>query len=104
MLTLFHPQSGELRGRGVKSCTNEVLHGWLKEELAQIVATLPAQPAMSLEESHKLWQSWQAGLQVKSTLRADAVPLRMLLVMDNLAGHKAPEMVLWLFDDGIMPL
>lgn len=28
----------------------------------------------------------------------------MLLVWDNLAGHKTPEMVLWLFAQGVMPL
>jgi hypothetical protein len=28
----------------------------------------------------------------------------MLLVMDNLAGHKTPEFVCWLFENGIMPL
>jgi hypothetical protein len=28
----------------------------------------------------------------------------MLLVLDNLAGHKTPEFVLWLFAQGIMPL
>ena len=28
----------------------------------------------------------------------------MLLVLDNLAGHKTPEFVLWLFAHGIMPL
>lgn len=104
MLTLFRPQSGELRARGVKSCTNVVLHGWLKQELAEIIATLPAPPEMSMEENRQLWQSWQEGLQVKITLRADPVPLRMLLVTDNLAGHKTPEMVLWMFDHGIMPL
>ncbi len=104
LLTLFHPQSGEVRARGVKSCTNVVLHGWLKEELAKIVATLPAPPEVSMEENRQLWRSWQEGLQVKITLRADPVPLRMLLVMDNLAGHKTPEMVLWMFDHGIMPL
>ncbi|MGH7097364.1 MAG: hypothetical protein ACREE4_06850 [Stellaceae bacterium] len=31
-------------------------------------------------------------------------PLRLLLVWDNLAGHKIPEMVLWLCRHGIMPL
>ncbi len=81
-----------------------VLHGWLKEELAQIVATLPPPAELSIEENRKLWQSWQEGLQVKITLRQDPVPLRMLIVMDNLAGHKTPEMVLWMFDHGIMPL
>lgn len=103
MLTLFHPASGELRARGVKSCTNEVLHGWSKEELAEVVAALPPPAALSMEENRKLWQSWQEGLRVKITLRADPAPLRMLLVMDNLAGHETPEMVLWLFDQGIMP-
>lgn len=104
MLTLFHPRSGELRARGVKSCPNVVLHGWLKEELAKIIATLPAPSEMSMEDNRRLWQSWQAGLQVKIRLREEPVALRMLLVMDNLAGHKTPEMVLWMFDHGIMPL
>lgn len=104
MLTLFHPTSGELRVRGVKSCTNVVLHGWLKEELSSLVAALPLQPESSLEENRKLWTSWQEGLQVKITLMENPPPLRMLLVMDNLAGHKTPEMVIWMFEHGIMPL
>jgi hypothetical protein len=104
MLTLFHPRSGELRAGGVKSCTKVVLHGWLKKELAQIVARLPPPTTLSKEENRRLWESWQEGLQVKITLRTDPAPLRMLLVMDNLAGHKTPEMVLWMFDHGIMPL
>jgi hypothetical protein len=28
----------------------------------------------------------------------------MLLVLDNLAGHKTPELVCWLFEHGVMPL
>ena len=64
----------------------------------------PPAVALSGQENRHLWQSWQEGLRVKITLRADPVPLRMLLVMDNLAGHKTPELVLWLFDHGIMPL
>jgi DDE superfamily endonuclease len=104
MLTLFHPASGEVRARGVKSCTNVVLHGWLKEELAKIVATLPLQHKLSMEENRKLWKSWQEGLQVRITLPENPVPLRMLLVMDNLAGHKTPGMVIWMFSQGIMPL
>lgn len=104
LLTLFHPQSGRLRARGAKSCTNVVLHGWLKEELASIIASLPPRPELSLEENRKLWESWQAGLQVKITLPEHPPPLRMLLVLDNLAGHKTPEMVLWMFAQGIMPV
>jgi hypothetical protein len=103
MLTPFHPASGELRARGVRSCANGVLHGWLKAESAQAVARLPPPAALRAEENRKLRQSWQEGLQVKVTLRADPVPLRMLLVTDDPAGHKTPEMVSWLFDHGITP-
>jgi hypothetical protein len=81
-----------------------VLHGWLKQELAQVVAALPPPAALTAQENRRQWQSWQEGLQVRITLREEPAPLRMLLVMDNLAGHKTPEMVLWLFDHGIMPL
>ena len=38
------------------------------------------------------------------TLPEQLPPLRVLLVWDNLAGHKTPEMVLWLCRHGIMPL
>jgi len=51
-----------------------------------------------------LWKSWQADLQVPITLAAELPSLRMLLVLDNLAGHKTPEFVLWMFANGIMPL
>jgi hypothetical protein len=36
--------------------------------------------------------------------RVAAAEKRMLLVLDNLAGHKTPEFVVWLFAHGIMPL
>jgi hypothetical protein len=41
---------------------------------------------------------------VRLTLPEHLPPLRLLLVWDNLAGHKTPEMVLWLCQHGIMPL
>lgn len=31
-------------------------------------------------------------------------PLRMLLVLDSLTGHYTTDLVLWIFDHGIMPL
>ena len=35
---------------------------------------------------------------------AELPPLRMLLVWDNLAGHKTAAMVVWLCQHGVMPL
>ncbi|MDV2993660.1 MAG: hypothetical protein N4J56_003314 [Chroococcidiopsis sp. SAG 2025] len=105
LLTLFHPATGQVRVKGVTSCTNAVLHEWLKQELASVVQSLPT-PARLLkpEENQRLWKSWQQGLKVRFTLPHDLPPLRMLLVMDNLVGHKTPQLVLWLCAHGIMPL
>lgn len=35
---------------------------------------------------------------------ASLPPLRLLLVLDNLRGHKTPELVCWLVQQGVMPL
>ncbi len=37
-LTLFHPDDGRARVKGVTACPNPVLHGRLKEELTSILA------------------------------------------------------------------
>lgn len=105
VLTLLHPADGHVRLQGVTACPNEVLHSWLKQELSAILATLPsaqtpADPGLLLAS----WERWQQGLTVKPTLADDLPPLRMLLVLDNLAGHKTAAFVLWLFAHGIMPL
>ncbi len=105
LLTLLHPKGGELRVKGVTSSANCVLHPWLKEELAAILAGLPeSETALSPERNRALWESWQEGLSARITLSAELPPLRMLLVLDNLAGHKTPELVLWMFEHGVMPL
>src|SRR5207248_11654783 len=31
-------------------------------------------------------------------------PLRIVLVLDNLAGHLSADLVLWFFEHGVMPL
>ncbi len=81
-----------------------MLHPWLKIELTAILAQLP--PALSLVSTvnREQWREWQAGLQLPITLPAALPPLRLLLVLDNLMGHKTPELVLWMFAHGIMPL
>jgi hypothetical protein len=104
LLCLFHPADGHAYAKGVTRCPNTVLHPWLQEVLGALVATLPPAPVVEPEANRQLWQRWQDGLQVRITLAEHLPPLRMLLVMDNLAGHKTPAFVLWLFAHGIMPL
>ncbi len=107
LMTLFHPASGEVRVKGVGSCTNAVLHPWLKEELQKILSALPGEARrrlLSAEENRLVWKSWQEGLSVRVTLPEELPPLRMLLVLDNLTGHKTPELLLWMFSRGVMVL
>jgi DDE superfamily endonuclease len=104
LLSLFHPRDGQVRVKGVTSCTNEVLHGWLEQELAAIVAGLPAPNAVTPEEQRVAWTRWQEGLTVRFTLRAEPPPLRLLLVLDNLVGHHTPSFVRWCIDHSIMPI
>ena len=103
VMTRFHPATGAVRLTGTATCPNAVLHPWLERELSGILAGLPA-PVPTAAASRAAWDRWQAGLGAKVTLPADLPPLRMLLVLDNLAGHKTPAFVLWLFAHGIMPL
>jgi hypothetical protein len=104
ILTLFHPASGQVRLQATKQCTNAVLHPWLRERLTEILAELPAPAARDPATTRAAWQMWQAGLTMPFTLPEDLPPLRLLLVWDNLTGHKTPELLLWLCAHGIMPL
>jgi len=105
ILTLFHPASGQVRLRSSERCTNAVLHPWRREHLSDILAELPAPtPSAEPTATRAAWQMWQAGLTMPFTLPEDLPPLRLLLVWDNLTGHKTPELVLWLCAHGIMPL
>jgi hypothetical protein len=104
VLTLFHPASGQVRVKGVISAANTVLHPWLEAEIAAILAPLPEPSAQTEAERRAAWERWQAGLTIKFTLPDRLPPLRMLLVFDNLSGHKTPALVLWLVAHGVMPL
>ena len=105
MLTLLHPKSGAVRVKGVTNSRNATLHGWLREALSAILATLPeSDPLPDPQANRLLWESWRAGLTVKATLSADLPPLRLLLVMDNLIGHKNPDWLIWCFQHGILPI
>jgi hypothetical protein len=104
MLTLFHPATGLVRVKGVTNTTNLVLHGWLKTELTAILAHLP-EPTLVLDAAAQraAWERWW-GHPLSDDFSAELPPLRMLLIMDNLAGHKTPVFVHWLFQHGIVPL
>ena len=105
LLTLFHPADGQVRVKGVTSCPNSVLHPWLKQELTDILAALP-QPSLVLEPeaNRALWEMWFEALSVRPRLPVELPPLRMLLIVDNLKGHKSLDLVQWLFEHGIIPL
>lgn len=108
MLTLFHPGTGRVSVQGVTQAPNAVLHPWLKTALSAVVEALPPVDPTVLgqapAECRAAWTAWQEGLSVRFTLPQVLPPLRLLLILDNLAGHKTPEFVCWLVDHGIMPL
>jgi hypothetical protein len=103
VLTLFHPATGTVRVEGATACPNAVLHPWLERELTAVLAGLPELPPTA-DRSRAAWERWQDGLSVRITLPAELPTLRLLLVLDNLAGHKTQALVLWLFAHGVMPL
>lgn len=105
LLTLFRPATGEVWAKPVEHTPNTVLHPWLQAELTSILAALPATTTpLDAAATRSAWEVWQAGLIEPFTLPAQLPPLRALLVWDNLAGHKTPELVCWLCAHGVMPL
>jgi hypothetical protein len=105
LLTLFRPATGEVWAKPVEHAPNTVLHPWLQKQVTTILADLPA-PTTPLDpdSTRAAWVVWQAGLMEPFTLPAELPRLRALLVWDNLAGHKTPELVCWLCAHGVMPL
>jgi hypothetical protein len=104
MLTLFHPATGQVRVKGVTHSTNAVLHPWIQEQVLEILKGLPEKSILDEETNRQLWTAWQKGLSSPITLSEKLPSLRMLLVWDNLVGHYTPEIVIWLFQHGVMPL
>ena len=104
MLTLFHPLSGTLRAKGVTSSANAILHPWLAGELETVLTGLPTPLSLDAALNRQRWECWQANLSLRFTLPDVLPPLRALLVLDNLTGHKTVAFVLWLVAHGVMPL
>jgi len=104
LLGLVQPATGEVRVKGVRQCPNTVLPPWLKAEFSARLTTLPSPPAVAAALQQELWPRWQVGLQCRIPLPQELPPLRLVVVMDNLAGHLTPELGLWRCAHGILPL
>jgi transposase len=98
LLTLFRPATGELRAEPVDSSPNAILHPWLKQELTAILKQCPPTP----EEvpDGRRWQEWDP-FPAAEQLDRLYPPLRMLLILDNLAGHYSRDFVQWCHEQGI---
>ncbi len=101
LLTLFRPATGAVRATGVTQAPNAVLHPWLQAELTAILRTLP-DPSPPVEAAPFIPDWWQR--RPHGAGGDDDPPLRLILIWDNLAGHKSVAMVRWLCAHGILPL
>lgn len=100
LLTLLRPATGEVRGNGVTSSRNAVLHPWVQAELTEILTALPSAPVAEADRPLAArWATW-----LGHDPRDPLPPLRLILVWDNLAGHLSWPIVAWLFQHGVMPL
>jgi hypothetical protein len=73
--------------------------------LSAILATLSDPfPVTDPASNRDFWESWREGLTMKATLSANLPPLLLLLVMDNLTGHKSPDWLIWCFQQGVLPI
>ena len=105
LLTLFRPATGEVRAQGVRSITNAVLHPWLKAPLTEILAQIEnAHPAASLPPEEQRPVGAQRETWLGHPPRFPKPPLRIIVVLGNMAGHLSYELVEWFFAHEVMPL
>jgi hypothetical protein len=106
MMTLFRPSTGILSAKGVLSVTNAVLHPWLKAQLGEMLAEIEKKhpraelPPEAERAQYAQWKTWLWPQESAEGLP----PLRIILVLDNLAGHLSHDLVRWFFQQGVMPL
>ena len=100
LLTLFRPATGEVRGKGVTTAPNTVLHPWLQEEFRQVLETLP--PVTTPEADRPPLAQWATWLGHEPD--EPLPPLQAILIWDNLAGHHSVTIVRWLLEHGVLPL
>lgn len=75
------------------------------QKLTEFLASLP-QPGVAPKpsENRDRWEMWFESLSKRPDLPSDLPPLRLLLVIGNLAGHKSDTLVQRFFSQGIIPL
>src|SRR5512135_2724825 len=101
LLTLFRPATGEVRAQAVEQSTNAILHPWLKRELQAILKQ--CSPAPLEVPQGRRWQDWDI-YPAAEQLDRFFPPVRVLLILDNLAGHKSYSLVQWCAEHGILLL
>jgi len=101
LLTLVRPETGEVRAQAVEHTTNAILHPWLKGELEALLKQCP--PAPEVVPEGRRWQDWDIYPEA-SQLDRFFPPVRVLLILDNLAGHKSYSLVQWCAEHGILLL
>lgn len=101
LLTLFHPATGQAQVTPVDSAPNRVLHPWLQSALQAVLADLPA-PDPAGDDVWRAWTTWGYDAERLARYTAQPAPqVRLLLVLDNLAGHRTPALVAWCLERGV---
>ncbi|GHO50294.1 transposase [Ktedonospora formicarum] len=75
-----------------------ILHPWLKKELATILKQCPPAPEQVQEGCR--WQDWDF-YPSADQLDRFFPPIRVLLILDNLMGHRSHDLVQWCAEHGI---
>src|SRR6266702_2363278 len=101
LLTLVRPATGQVRAQAVEHSTNAILHPWLKRELEDILKQCPRAPEVVPEG--RRWQDWHIYAAAEQLDRFFP-PVRVVLILDNLAGHKSYSLVQWCAEHGILLL
>lgn len=104
IMTLLRPKTGEICLKGTQSTANAILHPWIKQAIEDCCQQLPKISRRDAKRlKSKAWQHFGEAFWSRESFDKLPTP-RILLVWDNLTGHKSYELVKWLFEQGVIPL
>lgn len=104
VMTLLHPKSGRVWLTGTRSTANVILHPWLKDQIEEVVKSLPKLNRKAARDlKKKAWKHFAKAFWSRESFNKLPTP-RIVLVWDNLTGHKSYELVKWLYEHGVIPL